>query len=267
MVSAMGRPYRRPVRLQAVGFPAGEVGEAGVVREHLDDRLDHADALLQPLDLELLVPERQADHQARLAGAGGAPGAVQVGLVVGGRVVVDDDVDVVDVDAAGGDVGGDQHLAACRSAKSASAFSRWPWRRSPWMAAAWTPSSLRARREPVGAALGVGERRASRPLLRAMAAATFTLSISWTARKRWFISSTVTVVGRDLVEHGIVLVALDRARRRRRRAWPRTAASGAGRRCGAGSTRPGAGSPCRPCGRPRRRPRSRGRRAPPPCAR
>jgi hypothetical protein len=44
-----------------------------------------------------------------VAGAGGAAGAVQVGLVVLGRVVVDDDVDVVDVDAAGGDVGGDQH--------------------------------------------------------------------------------------------------------------------------------------------------------------
>ncbi len=40
--------------------------------------------------------------------------------------------------------------------------------------------------------------------------------------------------------------------RRPRRGWPRTAASGAfPRRC-AGSTRPGAGTPCRPCGRPRR---------------
>ena len=60
-------------------------------------------------DLELLVPQHERDDEAGLAGPGGAARAVQVGLVVLGRVVVDDDVDVVDVDAAGGDVGGDQH--------------------------------------------------------------------------------------------------------------------------------------------------------------
>ena len=42
------------------------------------------------------------------AGPGGAAGAVQVGLVLDRRVGVDDERDVVDVDAACGDVGGDQ---------------------------------------------------------------------------------------------------------------------------------------------------------------
>ena len=42
------------------------------------------------------------------AGAGGAAGAVQVGLVLDRRVGVDDEGDVVDVDAAGRDVGGDE---------------------------------------------------------------------------------------------------------------------------------------------------------------
>ena len=44
------------------------------------------------------------------AGARGAAGAVQVGLVLDRRVGVDDQADVVDVDAAGGDVRGDQRL-------------------------------------------------------------------------------------------------------------------------------------------------------------
>ena len=48
------------------------------------------------------------------AGARGAAGAVQVVLVVVRRVEVDDQVDVVDVDAAGGDVGGDEHAGAAR---------------------------------------------------------------------------------------------------------------------------------------------------------
>ena len=75
-------------------------------------RLLQAEALLQPPDLELLVPQHQGDHHARLAGPGGAARAVQVGLVVLGRVVVDDHVDVVDVEAPGGDVGGDEAPAA-----------------------------------------------------------------------------------------------------------------------------------------------------------
>ena len=69
-----------------------------------------AEALLEALDLELLVPQHERDDDAGLAGAGGAARAVQVGLVVLRRVVVDDDVDVVDVDAAGRHVGGHEHL-------------------------------------------------------------------------------------------------------------------------------------------------------------
>ena len=43
-------------------------------------------------------------------GAGGAADAVQVGLLVLGALVVDDVGDVLDVDAAGGDVGGDEDV-------------------------------------------------------------------------------------------------------------------------------------------------------------
>src|SRR5262249_9082473 len=43
------------------------------------------------------------------AGPAGPPGAVQVGLVLGGRVSVDDQADAVHVDAAGSYVGGDHY--------------------------------------------------------------------------------------------------------------------------------------------------------------
>src|SRR3546814_9608913 len=107
----MAGPYRQsPSGVGRERIPCGEVFEALVVGEHLGDRLDHTDALLQALDLQLLVPDRQRDRQALRTGAGGAARAVEVGLVVGRGVVVDEDVDVVDVQTSGGDVGGEHHL-------------------------------------------------------------------------------------------------------------------------------------------------------------
>ena len=52
----------------------------------------------------------QADHGATRAGPAGAAGAVDVVLLVRGRVEVDDAGHVGDVDAAGGDVGGHEGL-------------------------------------------------------------------------------------------------------------------------------------------------------------
>ncbi len=52
----------------------------------------------------------QRDDRAGLARTGGTAGTVQVVLVVTGRVHVQDQVDAVDVDTAGGDVGGDQDV-------------------------------------------------------------------------------------------------------------------------------------------------------------
>ena len=87
------------------GIPGEEVAQALVVGEDLDERLVDAAALLQQQHLVLLVPEGEGHDDPGGAGPGGPARAVQVGLVVGGRVVVDDDVDLVDVDAASGDVG------------------------------------------------------------------------------------------------------------------------------------------------------------------
>ena len=183
------RPGRR-VRRGGCAVPGGEVLEAGVVGEHLDDRDLEAEATLDDADLVLLVPEHQRDGDAALPRPGGAARAVQVGLLVLGRVVVHDDVDVVDVDAARGDVGGDEHRAPCRSVKSASAFSRAPWRRSPWIATGPHAFALELLDETVGAALGA-QNTSVRPTPSAIDATTFTLSIWCTRKKRCSIWSTV----------------------------------------------------------------------------
>ena len=105
---------------------------------------------------------------------------------------MDDDVDVVDVQAAGGDVGGDQHLELAL----AELLER---------VLALALAQVAVDRGGVHALLVEGRGPAGRrtrlvlvkasvwPLWRAMAAATFTLSISWTMMKRWIIASTVTV--------------------------------------------------------------------------
>ncbi len=69
-----------------------------------------ARVLHQAEDLATLVRQREGDHDTGLAGAGGTARAVQVVLVVAGRVHVQDQVDAVDVDTAGGDVGGDERV-------------------------------------------------------------------------------------------------------------------------------------------------------------
>lgn len=46
-------------------------------------------------------------------GAGGSAGAVNEGFGFGGEIEVDDAVDVVDMDASGGKVGGDEDGGLC----------------------------------------------------------------------------------------------------------------------------------------------------------
>ena len=85
---------------QHVGVAGGDLGGEGLGAGTLDDAGHHL----------ALVRQREHDDRALLTGARGAAGAVQVVLVVGRRVDLQDHADVVDVDAAGGDVGGDEHV-------------------------------------------------------------------------------------------------------------------------------------------------------------
>src|SRR5690606_30056382 len=81
----------------------GGVGLLGLREGQAERRVDH-------LPAGQLLPLHERDRYARAPGPAGAADAVHVGLVVGGAVVVDHVGDVVDVDAAGRHVGGDQHV-------------------------------------------------------------------------------------------------------------------------------------------------------------
>ena len=85
------------------------------------------------LELQLLDEDRhrapvlgrdERDARARPARAAGAADAVGVGVGVVRRIEVDDVGDVVDVDAAGGDVGGDERLDAAAGELAEGALAR-----------------------------------------------------------------------------------------------------------------------------------------------
>ena len=91
-----------------IGSPdSAELGDQVVpgppVRRHVDTR-----RRVERAGVADLVRQQERQHGAVGAGARRTARAVQVVLVVVRRVVVHDEVDVVDVDAAGGDVGGYQ---------------------------------------------------------------------------------------------------------------------------------------------------------------
>src|SRR5690606_37036530 len=110
-----------PQRLADVGLPdgdllaargagAGDLGHARVAGGRLEAERVDAGPPGQRLGGAALVRQHQRDDGALLAGARGPAAPVEVALVVLGRVDVQHQADVVDVDAAGGDVGADEHV-------------------------------------------------------------------------------------------------------------------------------------------------------------
>src|SRR6201999_3623509 len=95
------RPRLLAARPFAARLGAAALGVAGVAEVDPELPRDRAHFLH-------LVGEDEADPGAGPPGAAGAADPVDVGGPVLGRVVVDDSDHVGDVDAAGGDVGGDQ---------------------------------------------------------------------------------------------------------------------------------------------------------------
>ena len=75
-------------------------------------------------DVGLLLRQHERDPDPAAAGAAGAADAVRVGLGLVRRIEVDDVRDVVDVEPAGCDVGGDEraHLAGVEARKRALAL-------------------------------------------------------------------------------------------------------------------------------------------------
>ncbi len=94
---------------RAVREPVSSARRVGARHDVVLGRGD-AGLLVQALHALALVAQHEGHDAAGGSGARGAAGAVQVGLGVLGRVDVHDERDVVDVDAAGGDVGGDEDV-------------------------------------------------------------------------------------------------------------------------------------------------------------
>ena len=108
-------------------------------------------------DVLALLGAHQRERVARRVHAAGAADAVHVVLGRVRHVEVDDVRDVVDVDAARGDVGRDQDRRRGRAAGRSSARSRWLCVRSPCRTATEWPRRSSWRVEPVGAVLGARE--------------------------------------------------------------------------------------------------------------
>ena len=94
------------------GALADELGDRSGLGGDLLERSGDARLAQKVGDVTALRGDRHGDHGAGGAGAGGAARAVQVRLVLHGRVDVDDELHLVDVHAARRDVGRDQHAHA-----------------------------------------------------------------------------------------------------------------------------------------------------------
>ena len=87
----------------------GRLGQRPVARQCRQLDRTYAGLSGQPAQLAPLMRQDQSDDHAGTAGAGRPTGAVQVFLRPARRVDLEHQADLVDVDAARGDVGGHQH--------------------------------------------------------------------------------------------------------------------------------------------------------------
>ena len=142
----LARPLRRaPPGRPGAGAAGGRAcsvvvtvavdGPSGASRPWLRPR-----ARCMPRTVRVVLLGDQGDHRPGLTGPARSPGAVQVVGGIGRGVEVHDARQVVDVDAPGGHVGGDQRVAR-PLVNAARARSRCAWVRSPWMATALTPAA------------------------------------------------------------------------------------------------------------------------------
>ena len=95
----------------------GRVG-SDLLRADVDTRLAQ-----QYLGVPALLGQHHGDDVAGVAGPRRAPGTMEVGLVLSRRVDVDNQLDLVDVDAARGDIGGHQHPGLARAEGSEIAIA------------------------------------------------------------------------------------------------------------------------------------------------
>ena len=151
---------------------------------------------LQDAHLGVLVVLGERDRPAVAPGARRAAAAVEVVLAVAGGLVVDDGADVVDVDAASGHVGGDQHgqLAVGEPLQRplAGGLGEVAVDRRGLHA-----ELLQVALDAIARPLRLAEHDRLADRRRRSTATTLSLSMWCTARNRWCIVPTVSVGGVD----------------------------------------------------------------------
>jgi hypothetical protein len=79
----------------------------------------------QCLGVPAPLGQHHRDHVTRISGPRRAPGTMEIGLVLAGRIDVDDQLDLVDVHATCGDIGCHQNPGLARSERGEIAIVRW----------------------------------------------------------------------------------------------------------------------------------------------
>ena len=213
------------------------------------DRLAATQLALHLAHVLLLLRGDEGDHRARLAGATGAAGAVDVVLVGAGRVELQDAGDAVDVDAAGRHVGGDEHVhvAAPELRQGPLALALAAVAVDGLGADAGLAQLLR---QALGAVAGAAEHDGRpRPLddggghLDAIGVGHGPEAVGDLALLLHRVRLVVDGVGLVAADQHVD-VAVERGGEQHRLALRRWS--------GRAAAAPRAGSPCRPCGRPRR---------------
>ena len=184
---------RRPVIRSCVGGERRQVAQPDVVAEDLDRRRQRqAQRALEDAHLGVLVVLDERHGPAVAPGPGRPARPVEVVLGVLRRVVVDDGADVVDVEPASGDVGGDEHGEV-----ALGELAQRPLPRRPAAGRRGSPRRRRRARRSDAATLShsrlVWQNTASFGTPWPIAPTTRALSMWCTARNRWCIVPTVSV--------------------------------------------------------------------------
>ena len=96
---------------------AGGVGLQRILERQLQCPIDH-------LPARDVLPVDERDRNSRRSGSTGATDSVQVGLLVIRALVVDDMRDAIDIDAAGGNIGGDENVDLAGAERAQRLFTR-----------------------------------------------------------------------------------------------------------------------------------------------
>jgi hypothetical protein len=188
-------------------LPGGEVAKSWVIGVHRDNGLAHAGVAAEGARFLVESILYECDNEAGRAGTGRTARAVKVRLRVLGEVEVHHGLHVIDVDAAGGDVRGDQHGRAAVGKCLERAFAT-GLAHATVEDAGCDAFTMEQPREAVGSALSPGEEERAARAAGDGGCEAHLLGVS-DADEAVLHGDFFAGLDGDFVVHGVVLVALD----------------------------------------------------------